>query len=121
MASNGPPLAWPGFRSKVSIWLGPPFIQSRMHDRFRCGLDAASAARVFSHRGRRSNGDASRSQAQPLPTSKFRRSVPAMRVHSHRSAPHSSMVEDKLCAAEQRPEHVARAFLGSTVGPPCST
>src|SRR5271156_6881636 len=49
MALNGPPFAWPGFRSNVSIWLGPPFIQSRMHDRLRCGLDAASAASAFSH------------------------------------------------------------------------
>ena len=28
---EGPPLAWPGLRSKVSIWLGPPFIHRRMH------------------------------------------------------------------------------------------
>ena len=47
IALYGPPLAWPGLRSNVSIWLGPPFIQSRMHDRRRCGLGAASAASVF--------------------------------------------------------------------------
>src|SRR5205809_3734341 len=41
---NGPPLAWPGLRSNVSIWLGPPFIHSRMHDRLRCGSFAAAPA-----------------------------------------------------------------------------
>ena len=41
---KGPPLAWPGLRSKVSIWLGPPFIHSRMHERLRCGSSAAAAA-----------------------------------------------------------------------------
>jgi hypothetical protein len=45
---KGPPLVCPGFRSKVSIWLGPPFIHSKMHDRRRCGWAAASAARVSS-------------------------------------------------------------------------
>ena len=45
---NGPPLAWPGLRSKVSIWLGPPVIHSRMHERLRCGLAAVSAARASS-------------------------------------------------------------------------
>src|SRR5438876_6800890 len=44
----GPPLTWPGFRSKVSIWLGPPFIHSRIQERRRCGLAAASAANVSS-------------------------------------------------------------------------
>ena len=41
---KGPPLAEPGLRSKVSIWLGPPSIHNRMHDRLRCGFVAASAA-----------------------------------------------------------------------------
>src|SRR5947209_2596813 len=44
----GPPLAWPGLRSNVSIWLGPPFIHSRMHDRLRLGSRAAPAARFSS-------------------------------------------------------------------------
>ncbi len=48
ISRKGPPLAWPGLRSKVSIWLGPPFIQSRMHDRRRCGWPAASAAMLSS-------------------------------------------------------------------------
>src|SRR5450432_1955805 len=30
-----PPLAWPGLRSNVSIWLGPPFIHNRMQARLR--------------------------------------------------------------------------------------
>src|SRR5260221_2652737 len=41
---NGPPLAWPGLRSQVSIWLGPPFIHSRMQARLRAGSLAVSAA-----------------------------------------------------------------------------
>src|SRR5712692_2830224 len=45
---NGPPLAWPGFKSKVSVWLGPPFIQSRMQERRRSGCLAVSAARLSS-------------------------------------------------------------------------
>jgi hypothetical protein len=46
ISRKGPPLAWPGLRSKVSVWLGPPLIHSRMHDRRRCGLAVASAANV---------------------------------------------------------------------------
>src|SRR5438132_6747517 len=45
---NGPPLTVPGFKSNVSIWLGPPFIHRRMHERRRCGLLAAAAARFSS-------------------------------------------------------------------------
>src|SRR5260221_11164797 len=41
---NGPPLAWPGLRSQVSIWLGPPFIHSRMQARLRWGSLALSWA-----------------------------------------------------------------------------
>jgi hypothetical protein len=40
----GPAVAWPGLGSKVSIWLGPPDIQSRMHDFRRRGSVAAPAA-----------------------------------------------------------------------------
>src|SRR3954464_10050228 len=40
----GPPLTWPGLRSNVSIWLGPPFIHSKMQERRRCGLVAVSCA-----------------------------------------------------------------------------
>jgi hypothetical protein len=45
---NGPPLACPGFKSNVSVWLGPPFIQSRMHDRRRCAWTAGVAASTSS-------------------------------------------------------------------------
>src|SRR5262249_25050731 len=41
---NSPPLAWPGFKSKVSIWLGPPFIHKRIQDLRRFGSVAVSAA-----------------------------------------------------------------------------
>src|SRR5262245_2134071 len=41
---KGPPLAWPGLRSNVSVCEGPPFIHNRMQERRRCGLVAVSAA-----------------------------------------------------------------------------
>jgi hypothetical protein len=43
---KGPPLACPGFKSKVSVWLGPPFIHSKMHDLpcLAAALPAAAAA-----------------------------------------------------------------------------
>src|SRR5438128_592339 len=47
---NCPPLAWPGFKSNVSVWLGPPDIHSKMHARLRAGCAAASAASAGNHR-----------------------------------------------------------------------
>ena len=44
ISRKGPPLAEPGLRSKVSIWLGPPSIHKRTHDRLRRGSVARSAA-----------------------------------------------------------------------------
>src|SRR5262249_8919111 len=44
-----PPLSVPGLRSNVSIWLGPPFIHRRMHERLRFGFFAASSAKAGSH------------------------------------------------------------------------
>src|SRR5262245_9218576 len=41
---NGPLLAWPGLGSNVSVWLGPPDIQSKMHDFRRLGWSAVAAA-----------------------------------------------------------------------------
>ena len=46
MGLKGPLLAWPGLGSKVSVWLGPPDIQRRMHDLRRFGCAAVSAARA---------------------------------------------------------------------------
>ena len=43
---NGPLLAWPGLGVKLSVWLGPPDIQRRMHDLRRFGFLAVSAARA---------------------------------------------------------------------------
>ena len=42
---NGPPFGCSGFGSNVSVWLGPPFIQSRMQFRLRRGSPAAAEAR----------------------------------------------------------------------------
>ena len=49
IALNGPPLACPGLGSKVSSWLGPPGIHSRMHDRLRSGCRRVSAANASIH------------------------------------------------------------------------
>ena len=43
---KSPPLGWSGFMSKVSVWLGPPGIQSRMQARLRDGDARPSAASV---------------------------------------------------------------------------
>src|SRR5260370_750468 len=45
---KGPPFLWPGLRSKVSVWLGPPLIHRRMQLRLRSLLLATSAASVSS-------------------------------------------------------------------------
>jgi hypothetical protein len=44
---NGPPFLWPGLRSQVSVWLGPPDIHRTMHA--RGGLAPAAAASRGSH------------------------------------------------------------------------
>src|ERR1700722_2675090 len=43
---KSPRLGCPGLGSKVSIWLGPPLIQSRMQERLRCGSMAAAVAKA---------------------------------------------------------------------------
>src|SRR5262245_43562789 len=45
---TGPPLACPGLRSNVSMWLGPPDIHRRMHAFLRAGCAAAAPARFSS-------------------------------------------------------------------------
>jgi len=44
----GPPFLCPGFKSNVSIWLGPPVIQSSMQARFRFGSLAVPSANALS-------------------------------------------------------------------------
>src|SRR5260370_38875935 len=46
MSVTGSRFLWPGLRSKVSIWLGPPLIHKRMQARLRSLLLATSAASV---------------------------------------------------------------------------
>ena len=49
LLASGPPFSWPVLGSKVSVWLGPPFIQSRMQLLcFGLLLDDCSAARAAS-------------------------------------------------------------------------
>ena len=66
MALNSPPLAWPGLGSKVSIWLGPPVIQSRMHDFRRRGVRARVGGQGLDPAGGREADDAGRGQPQHL-------------------------------------------------------
>src|SRR5437868_10618273 len=46
---NSPASLVPGFMSKVSLWLGPPSIHSRMHDFVLAFVSAARAASGASH------------------------------------------------------------------------
>src|SRR5262249_47167093 len=44
---KGPPFLWPGLRSQVSVWLGPPAIQRTIHALVR--FLSAAAASLGSH------------------------------------------------------------------------
>src|SRR5260370_38899237 len=44
---GGPPFLWPGLRSQVSVWLGPPDIQRTIHA--LVGFLSAAIASVGSH------------------------------------------------------------------------
>src|SRR5204863_9435492 len=98
---NGPPWACPGLRSKVSSWLGPPLIHSRMQERLRCGFLAASAASTFSQpdaEGPTTPAAASLSQS--------RREIWSRSMESP-----WSVVQQELRAVEQHPEHVGQGLL----------
>ncbi len=71
MALNSPPLAWPGLGSNVSVWLGPPVIQSRMHDFRRRGSAPASAASASIQPEVEKPDDAGRGQPQHLAPRQF--------------------------------------------------
>src|SRR5579875_2104763 len=45
---NSPPSLVPGFKSKVSLWLGPPSIHRRMQDLCLVGVWAARLANTWS-------------------------------------------------------------------------
>ena len=123
IALNGPPLAWPGFGSNVSIWLGPPVIQSRMHAFLRVGSAAARPARRLDPARSRGGGHARRGQLQQLPARQFGRG--SVR---HRAAPgearwrcrsgisaiairRSSVIQQELGPVQQGPEDVGEGLL----------
>ena len=118
IALTGPPFSWPGLRSKVSIWLGPPFIQSRMHARRRLGWAAASAARVSIQPEVDRGGDAGRGQAEPVAAG-VRSVLRTSGVTRHRSGSSAIRQWFKTNSALLRSDQKtsARAFLGSRVGP----
>src|SRR5947209_5466540 len=120
---KGPPLTVPGFKSNVSIWLGPPFIHRRMHERRRWGLLAAAAARF-----------SSQPDMEKLTTpadvrvSHSRREREGVRVMV--DAPLGGkpggcpwlgvfplMVKDELAAVEDRPEHIGQGIVLGGGGP----
>src|SRR5579875_63438 len=45
---NSPPSLVPGFKSKVSLWLGPPSIHKRMQDLCLAGVSAVRLANTLS-------------------------------------------------------------------------
>src|SRR5690242_13380958 len=98
---NVEPLAWPGFKSNVSIWLGPPLIHSRMHERERAGCVSAPRARA-----------SNQPDIDPAITP-----VDESFIHSRRERWGVNMVgflviHDEFRAVQQRPEHVGqRGFL----------
>ena len=104
----------------MSIWLGPPFIQSRMHDRRRCG----SRGRVGGQRLDPARGRARRPR-RPRPAGATGggsrrdrpRSDPMADAHGRPlrrdgsdAGRRTSMVEQELGAVEQRPEDVGEGL-----------
>src|SRR5437763_80678 len=105
---KGPPLEWPGFRSKVSIWLGPPFIHSRMHERRRWGFAAVSAARASSQPDvEQPSTPAVDSRSHSRRLKDGRRDIDGLRL----------VVQEEFAAVEQRPEHIRQRLLRVVAGP----
>src|SRR5262245_53792019 len=104
---NGPPLACPGLRSKVSIWLGPPAIHSRMHDRLRRGSFAAVEARALNQPESEPPASAAEVACSQARREQCRSAFAAMSVPCRRAL----VVVQELRTVEQRPEDVAERAL----------
>src|SRR5262245_65183126 len=103
---KGPPLAWPGLRSKVSSCDGPPLIHRRMQDFFgRAGKAAAADARLANQpETPEPRAPAADSFSQSRRDKRFvDMECLQMTVRS--------MIERELRAVEQRPEDVRERFL----------
>src|SRR5580700_4548419 len=109
---NGPPLAWPGLRSNVSIWLGPPFIHKRMQARFRLGSLALRRARFPSHPDIETpTAPIADIRSQSRRESEFDNDDLMVMFPLDRMCVQRSMVEDEFAAIQQHPEHVGKRFL----------
>src|SRR5262245_22864559 len=102
---NGPPFLCPGLRSKVSIWLGPPFIHNRMHDRLRCGRGAAASAS-------RPNQPDSEEPTTPAAVSRSQSRRARTGADMEGLQWSVSMVEHELRRVEQGPEQVGQRLAG---------
>ena len=119
---NGPPVGRPGFMSKVSIWLAPPFIHSRMQRLalfWHLGGDASRVEQAAPV----GDGQAAAGDKRPLeegPTAEMFLSWTAQ-LHGLVSdsgeqakpvRPRQSMVEAKLRAVDQHPDGLLDQRLG---------
>src|SRR5262245_5121494 len=108
---NSPASLVPGFMSNVSFWLGPPSIQSRMHDLCLTPEPAAWAAI-------RSNQPDIEVRAAPaaanLSQSRRDRSAPG-ELLIRRLPPEVLMIQGKLTAIEQGPEDIAVSLRSSAL------
>src|SRR4051794_29549113 len=104
MGLNGPLFrSLSGFRFHVSMWLGPPAIQSRMQ---LLGRVRAGAAALASRAPRRWTAGRAMALVARCPR-KWRRDIPLGTTSGLGMASRPpSMVQDELVGVEQGPEHV---------------
>src|SRR5262249_20657825 len=104
---NGPPWGCPGLRSKVSIWLGPPLIHSRMQERLRCGLPAVASASAPSQPDVQvPSTPAAASRSQSRRERRLARADECERIIGESPGTPESVVENELGTVEQHPKHV---------------
>ncbi len=105
---KGPPCAWPGFMSNVSVWLGPPFIHNKRHDRLRPPAGASAAASALSQSSQGAAQQAAAQQASPKwrPANRRRDILGSAERQVHGSF--LSVIPAKLGRVEQHPQHVCQ-------------
>src|SRR5262245_16407011 len=102
---NGPPFSWPGFMSNVSVWLGPPFIHSRMQDRFGFpdrALAAASRPNQPHDRPSDATAEADMNERRETVVMKFWRSI----CRSLGDSATRSIVPTEFSRVQQHPKNV---------------
>ncbi len=110
---NGTPCSCPGLRSKVSVWLGPPFIHNKMHERFDAAGCVIAAANEPNHPAK-----CDAATVPPAHLSQSRRSSVRTRfiVFKFAMVAAISMIPGKFGGVEQHPKDIppARRLAGST-------